>query len=125
MPNRLQFLRIVTAVHDDILTAAGGQHLTLAGLIPNGGHETLAQPFPIGILQGVHIAADAVPLQNGGDLLRTDSGLRGQPVQDFPLGIRREAGRRRTFLLFHRVGSSFFGFFTTADSCIACARFLP
>ena len=42
---------------------------------------------------GIHIAADTVPLQNGGDLLRTDSGLRGQPVQDFPLGVRREAGR--------------------------------
>ena len=93
MPNGLQLLRIVAAVHDDILTATGGQHLTLAGLIPNGGHETLPQPLPIGVLQSVYIAADAVPLQNSGDLLRTDPGLRGQSVQDLPLGVRREAGR--------------------------------
>jgi len=66
-----QLLWIIAALHHNIL-APGCQQFPLTGLIPNAGHQALAQAFPVCGLERFCIAKDTMPFQNGSDLIGAD-----------------------------------------------------
>ena len=67
----LEGLLVAAALHHDVLTAAG-QHLAAPLLIPDTGHEPLPQPFPVAVLESLHVCLHTVLFQNGSDLPRAD-----------------------------------------------------
>ena len=87
-----QLLRVIAAVYDDILAAAGGEDFPLAVLVPDAGQETLSQPFPVGVLECIHISADIMLFQDLRDLTGSDLRLGGQLLQNLRLRVRRDSG---------------------------------
>ena len=86
-----QLLRVIAAVYDDILAAAGGEDFPLAVLVPDAGQETLSQPFPVGVLERVHISADIMLFQDLRDLTGSDLRLGRQLLQNLRLRVRRDS----------------------------------
>ena len=91
VPNGLQLLRIVAAVHDDILAAAGGEDFPLAVLVPDAGQETLSQTLPIGVLKRINISADIMLFQDFRDLTGSDFRFGRQLLQNLRLRVRRDS----------------------------------
>lgn len=77
----LEGLLVAAALHHDVLTAAG-QHLAAPLLIPDTGHEPLPQPFPVAVLESLHVCLHTVLFQNGSDLPRADPQISPQLFQD-------------------------------------------
>ena len=113
--NGLEGLPVVAALQHDVLAAAG-QNLPAALLVPDTGHEPLAQLLPVTVLEKLRVTGDVVLLENSGDFAGADSHIGKQCVQNFILRLRRQngpAGRACGFLR-HRSFPSFFfkfGFF--------------
>ena len=89
----LELPPVAAALQHYIAAFSVGQHLTPPGIIPETGHETLAQALAVAVLEGLHIPAHAMLFQDCSDLAGVDLHPLEQRLQDLLLSRWRQSGR--------------------------------
>ena len=89
----LELPPVAAALQHHIAAFSVGQHLTPPALIPETGHEPLAQALAVAVLEGLHIPAHAMLFQDRGDLAGMDLHSLEQRLQDLLLRLWRQSGR--------------------------------
>ena len=97
----LELSLIPATLQHEIPSFAVGHDLTPAIVIPQAGHETLAQLPAVAVLQNIRILCHMVPFQNSHDLIAADLHIGAQRLQDLSPGVGREP-RSGLVSLLHR-----------------------